>query len=276
MGKKRTMKTALTIAGSDSSGGAGLQADIKAMEFNGVYAMSAVTALTAQNTLGVQGIFDVPEQFLAQQINSVFEDIRPDAVKVGMVSSAALVQTIAERMRFYQPRWLIVDPVMVATSGAVLITDEAIAALKTSLFPLADLLTPNIPEAQVIAGTTISDAADMVRAARTLAQIYHTAVLVKGGHARKDANDVLVTADGYEQWFTGVRVNTTNTHGTGDTLASSIAANLAKGFPLPDAVARAKSYVSAALADGLDVGAGSGPMNHAWAVMDTEYGMQMH
>lgn len=279
------MKTALTIAGSDSSGGAGLQADMKAMEANGVYAMSAITALTAQNTTGVQGIFDVPPEFLAAQIDSVFADIQPDAVKIGMVSAAPLVATIAERMRAHKPAWLIVDPVMVATSGAQLITSDAIEALKAELFPLADLLTPNIPEAQVLSGLGIANQAEMVRAAHAIADTYQASVLLKGGHAVADANDLLVTpassasagsTGGSEQWFTGKRIQTVNTHGTGDTLASAIAANLAKGFALPDAIARAKQYLTAALAYGLDLGAGGGPMNHAFAIMDTEWGQEAH
>ena len=257
------MKKVLTIAGSDSGGGAGIQADIKTMTMNGVFAMSAVTALTAQNTTGVQGIFEVTPEFLAQQIDSVFTDLRPDAVKIGMVSSAALITVIAERLRFYQAEKIVVDPVMVATSGAKLISDDAIETLKQCLIPLAAVLTPNVPEAEVLCGQKITNAADMERAARQIGDQYSCAVLLKGGHRVNDANDLLYS-DGILQWFEGKRIDNPNTHGTGCTLSSAIASNLAKGLPLPDAVRRAKDYISGALAAMLDLGQGSGPMNHAF------------
>ena len=259
------MKTALTIAGSDSSGGAGIQADIKTMTANGVYAMSAITALTAQNTTGVQGIFEVPESFLAMQIDSIFTDIRPDAVKIGMVSSAGLIEVIAERLRFYEAENIVVDPVMVATSGAKLLSDNAVDALKTLLLPLAAVLTPNIPEAEVLSGKKILTQDDMEEAARSISEKYGCAVLCKGGHNINDANDLLF--DGEEMhWFYGRRIDNPNTHGTGCTLSSAIAANLAKGRDLCSAVEQAKNYISGALSAMLDLGKGSGPMNHAFAI----------
>lgn len=259
------MKTALTIAGSDSSGGAGIQADIKTMTMNGVYAMSAITALTAQNTLGVTGIFEVPPQFLAQQIDAVFQDIRPDAVKIGMVSSSGLIRTIAGRLRAHEAENLVVDPVMVATSGARLMEAEAISTLTRELLPMAALLTPNIPEAEVLSGQAIRSQADMQAAAEKISRAYDCAVLCKGGHSLSDANDLLYI-DGHCQWFRGRRIDNPNTHGTGCTLSSAIAANLAKGFPLDQAVSRAKAYISGALEAMLDLGQGSGPMNHAFAL----------
>ena len=259
------MKTALTIAGSDSSGGAGIQADIKTMTVNGVYAMSAITALTAQNTTGVQGIFEVTPDFLAQQIDSVFTDIRPDAVKIGMVSSVGLIEVIADELTAYGAQNIVVDPVMVATSGAKLISDDAIDALKARLLSLATVLTPNIPEAEVLSGMAIRTAEDMVTAARAISETYHCAVLCKGGHQLNDANDLLYRDGGY-RWFNGKRIDNPNTHGTGCTLSSAIASNLAKGLDLDTAVERAKAYISGALAAMLDLGSGSGPMNHAFAV----------
>ena len=259
------MKTALTIAGSDSSGGAGIQADLKTMTANGVYAMSAITALTAQNTTGVQGIFEVTPEFLKQQIDSVFTDIRPDAVKIGMVSSAGLIQAIAEKMKEYKAENIVVDPVMVATSGAKLISDDAIGTLKECLFPLATVLTPNIPEAKVLSDMDITTAEEMIDAAKKISETYHCAVLLKGGHQLNDANDLLYRDGGY-RWFNGKRIDNPNTHGTGCTLSSAIASNLAKGYDLDTAVEQAKAYISGALAAMLDLGKGSGPMDHGFAI----------
>ena len=259
------MRTALSIAGSDSSAGAGIQADLKTMTMNGVYGMTAITALTAQNTTGVTAISEVSPEFLAQQLDAVFTDIRPDAVKIGMVSSPALIEVIGERLRFYGAGHIVVDPVMVATSGARLIRPEAVETLTRTLLPLAQVVTPNIPEAELLAGCTIDSPAAMEAAARTILDRYGCAVLLKGGHSINDANDLLVDAAG-ARWFAGKRIATTNTHGTGCTLSSAIAANLAKGFALPDAVQRAKEYLSGALAAGLDLGHGSGPMDHAWTL----------
>ena len=259
------MKTALTIAGSDSSGGAGIQADIKTMTANGVYAMSAITALTAQNTTGVQGIFEVTPAFLAMQLDSVFTDIRPDAVKIGMVSSSGLIETIAERLAFYRAENVVVDPVMVATSGSRLISDDAIDTLKARLLPMAAVLTPNIPEAEVLAGMAVSSPEDMMAAAEKIGREFGCAVLCKGGHDRNDANDLLYR-DGEFKWFYGRRIDNPNTHGTGCTLSSAIASNLAKGMDLDAAVERAKAYISGALGAMLDLGHGAGPMDHAFAI----------
>ena len=251
------MKTALTIAGSDSSGGAGIQADLKAMTMNGVFAMSAITALTAQNTTGVTDIFETTPHFLAQQLDAVFTDIFPDAVKIGMVSSAALIETIAERLRFYEAKHIVVDPVMVATSGSKLLRDDAITALTEKLLPMAEVVTPNIPEAEILSGLTITDAA----AAQKISEAYGCAVLCKGGHKVNDADDLL-WRDGKAQWFHGERIANPNTHGTGCTLSSAIASNLAKGYDLTASVERAKAYISGCLSAMLDLGHGSGPMNH--------------
>lgn len=255
------MKTALTIAGSDSSGGAGIQADIKTMTANGVFATCAVTALTAQNTTGVTDILESTPHFLAEQLDAVFTDIVPDAVKIGMVSSAELIAVIAEKLRQYGAERVVVDPVMVATSGAKLLRDDAIQALTSQLLPLATVLTPNIPEAEILSGLPITDAAGMEAAARTISQRYGCAVLCKGGHQINDADDLLWRS-GCGKWFRGKRIANPNTHGTGCTLSSAIAANLAKGYDLDRSVERAKAYISGALAAMLDLGRGSGPMNH--------------
>lgn len=255
------MKTALTIAGSDSSGGAGIQADIKTMTANGVYAMSAVTALTAQNTTGVYGILESTPEFLANQLDCIFTDIFPDAVKTGMVSSTGLIEVIADKLKQYKAKNIVVDPVMVATSGSRLISQEAVDALKELLLPLATVLTPNIPEAEVLSGLTISGPADMEKAAQAIGEAYGCAVLCKGGHDLNDANDLL-WRDGTCKWFHGRRIHNPNTHGTGCTLSSAIASNLAKGCDLDTAVERAKAYLSGALAAMLNLGAGQGPMDH--------------
>lgn len=255
------MKTALTIAGSDSSGGAGIQADIKTMTANGVYAMSAVTALTAQNTTGVYGILESTPEFLASQLDCIFTDIFPDAVKTGMVSSTGLIEVIADKLKQYKAKNIVVDPVMVATSGSRLISQEAVDALKELLLPLATVLTPNIPEAEVLSGLTISGPADMEKAAQAIGEAYGCAVLCKGGHDLNDANDLL-WRDGTCKWFHGRRIDNPNTHGTGCTLSSAIASNLAKGFDLDTSVERAKAYISGALGAMLDLGHGSGPMDH--------------
>ena len=259
------MKTALTIAGSDSSGGAGIQADIKTMTANGVFAMSAITALTAQNTTGVTDILEATPQFLGEELDAIFTDIFPDAVKIGMVSSSGLIAVIADKLRQYGAKHIVVDPVMVATSGAKLLRDDAIAVLEEQLLPLAAVLTPNIPEAEILSGMTVRNAADMEQAARTISERYGCAVLCKGGHQINDADDLL-WRDGAGKWFRGRRINNPNTHGTGCTLSSAIASNLAKGYDLDASVERAKAYISGALAAMLDLGKGSGPMNHMFAL----------
>ena len=259
------MKTALSIAGSDCSGGAGIQADLKSMTMNGVYAMSVITALTAQNTTGVRAIQEATPDFLKNQLDAVFQDIRPDAVKIGMVASANLIRVIADRLRFYDATNVVVDPVMVATSGAALMHNDAVQTLVAELLPLCTLVTPNIPEAEVLSGSSINCKEDMIQAARQIGECHHCAVLLKGGHSINDANDLLY-ADGQLTWFAGRRIDNPNTHGTGCTLSSAIAANLAKGYTLPDAVQKAKDYISGALASMLDFGKGSGPMDHAFSI----------
>ena len=259
--KDMKMKTALTIAGSDCSGGAGIQADIKTMTMNGVYAMSAVTALTAQNTTGVTGIQESSPEFLEMQLDAVFEDIYPDAVKIGMVASGELIRAIADRLRHYDAGNVVIDPVMVSTSGSALMRTDAVNILVEELLPLATLVTPNIPEAEVLSGRTISTKEDMIEAAKQIGDENHCAVLLKGGHSVNDANDLLY-AEGRLTWFQGKRIDNPNTHGTGCTLSSAIASNLAKGFSLEESVERAKSYISEALGAMLDLGKGSGPMQH--------------
>lgn len=257
------MKTALTVAGSDCSGGAGIQADIKTMTMNGVYAMSVITALTAQNTTGVSGISEVTPDFLKAQMDMIFTDIFPNAVKIGMVSNSELIKTIVERLTFYKAENIVVDPVMVATSGADLMQDEAVITMKNCLLPIADLVTPNIPEAEVLTGMKIENEEDMEKASLFINKTYGCSVLLKGGHSVNDANDLLCQ-NGETKWFYGKRIDTTNTHGTGCTLSSAIASNLAKGFDLETSVLRAKDYISGALLAMLDLGKGSGPMNHAF------------
>ena len=259
------MKAVLSIAGSDSSGGAGIQADIKTMTMNGVYAMSAITALTAQNTVGVRSILETPPDFLKEQLDMVFEDIRPDAVKIGMVSSAKLIEVIVDRLSYYKAESIVVDPVMVATSGSELMKGNAVSVLMQKLLPIAALVTPNIPEAQALANMKISNKEEMAKAAKYIGDNFGCAILLKGGHSINDANDLLY-ANGNYKWFSGKRINNPNTHGTGCTLSSAIASNLAKGYPLEESIQRAKDYISGALAAMLDLGAGSGPMNHAFCL----------
>lgn len=258
------MKTALTIAGSDSCGGAGIQADIKTMTVNGVYAMSAVTALTAQNTTGVKDIMEVSSSFLKEQLECIFTDIYPDSVKIGMIASKELIKTVKDALIKYKAKNIVLDPVMVATSGAKLISDDAIDTLKKELLPIAAVVTPNIPEAEVLSGMKISSKEDMEAAAVRISEENHCAVLLKGGHNLNDANDLL--ADGKTSHGSGKRIDNPNTHGTGCTLSSAIAANLAKGFSLVDSVKKAKEYISGALNAMLDLGKGSGPMNHGFMI----------
>lgn len=260
LGKKAT---ALTIAGSDSSGGAGIQADIKAMTMNDVYAMSAITALTAQNTQGVISIQEATADFLCDQLKTIFEDIYPDAVKIGMVSSVSLIKEIVAALRRYEATNIVVDPVMVATSGAKLISDEAIQVLKEELLPLAMVITPNISEAEILLQRSIQTSQDMEEGARQISETYGCAVLLKGGHCISDANDYLYHC-GQGQWFKGQRIHNPNTHGTGCTLSSAMAAFLARGYTLSDAIQRAKDYISGALEAQLNLGRGSGPMDHAF------------
>ena len=257
------MKTALTIAGSDCSGGAGIQADLKTMTMNGVYAMSVITALTAQNTTGVRAIEEVSPEFLEQQLDAIFEDIFPDAVKIGMVPNSKLIEVIADRLKHHNAGNIVVDPVMVATSGSALMRSDAVSTLIKKLLPISALVTPNIPEAEVLSGMKIGDKNDMEKAAKAICEKCDCAVLLKGGHSINDANDLLYV-NGEAMWFCGKRIDNPNTHGTGCTLSSAIASNLAKGYDLAVSVQRAKDYISGALSAMLDLGKGSGPMHHAF------------
>lgn len=275
------LPSVLSIAGSDSSGGAGIQADLKTALANGVFGMSAVTALTAQNTMGVTDIHEVPPEFLAEEIDAVFADIRPDAVKVGMVASVPLIETIAERLRAHNAAHVVVDPVIVATSGARLLKEDAADALATKLFPLAEVITPNLPELFVLdriaGGAPESEDAyrsteARVEAGKRILSRFGCPVLIKGGHAEGRADDLLVLRDEVKE-FSAERVETSNTHGTGCTLSTAIASNLAKGMTLPKAVERAKAYVAGALAAGLDMGGGSGPLHHGFAIESEYIGM---
>lgn len=263
--RKTIMRTALTIAGSDSSGGAGIQADLKTMTAMHVYGMSAIVSLTAQNTTGVTDIMDMSPAFLKAQLDAVFTDIFPDAVKIGMVSSADLIKTIAESLRQYEAKNIVVDPVMISTSGSRLLREDATQTLMDELFTLADLITPNIPEMEVITGMKIASAEDMIRSAEMVSGRYGCAVLCKGGHSINDANDLLF-AEGAFRWFRGRRIDNPNTHGTGCTLSSAIASCLAKGMDIGSSVEEAKAYISGALGAMLDLGKGSGPMDHAFAI----------
>lgn len=260
---KKTLNTALTIAGSDSSGGAGIQADLKTMTVLGVYGMSAITALTAQNTMGVTDIMEVTPEFLAAQLDSIFRDIYPDAIKIGMVSSKDIIKVISQKLKEYDAYNIVVDPVMVATSGSKLLKDEAIEYLEKELFPLADLLTPNIPEGEILSRIKIANEEDMSKAAKIIGDKFNCAVLLKGGHSVNDANDLLYD-NGEFHWFIGRRIDNPNTHGTGCTLSSAIASGLAKGEDLKTSISKAKEYISGALEYGLDLGKGSGPLNHMW------------
>lgn len=259
------MKTALTIAGSDCSGGAGIQADIKTMTANGVYAMSAITALTAQNTLGVSGIYNVTPEFLEKQLDSVFTDIMPDAIKIGMVSSGDLIEVIADSLKKYNAKNIVVDPVMVSTSGSRLIEEGAVLSLKEKLISICDIVTPNIPEAEILSHMKIKNKQDMLISAEKISKSYNCTVLLKGGHNINDANDLLIY-NGKYKWFVGKRINNSNTHGTGCTLSSAIASNLAKGYLMENAVEKAKEYISGALLAMLDLGHGLGPLNHAFNI----------
>ena len=259
------MKTVLTIAGSDCSGGAGIQADIKTITAHGLYAMSAITALTAQNTTGVYGIMESSADFLKNQLDCIFSDIYPDAIKIGMVSSKELINVIAEKLKEEKANNVVVDPVMVATSGSKLLADDAIDVLINNLIPLATIITPNIPEAEVLSNIKINSFDDMIKAAKIISKKYKGAILIKGGHELNTANDLLFK-DGEYEWFYGERINNPNTHGTGCTLSSAIASNLAKGYTLSESVKNAKEYISGALKANLNLGKGSGPLNHCYNI----------
>lgn len=259
------MFTALTIAGSDSSGGAGIQADIKTMTSLGVYGMTAITALTAQNTTGVKQIMEVEAEFLKSQLDCVFEDIFPDAVKTGMIPNATLIEVVADSLKTQGVRNIVIDPVMVSTSGSSLMADAAVTTLKTKMLPLEGLVTPNIPEAEVLTQKGIKSEKDIEEAAKYLYEQYGSAVLIKGGHGILDANDYLYSKD-VQKWYRAQKVKNPNTHGTGCTLSSAIASFLAKGKSLDEAIGCGKEYLTGAISANLDLGKGSGPLNHMYAL----------
>ena len=259
------MKKVLTIAGSDCSGGAGIQADIKTMTAHRIYAMSAITALTAQNTTGVYGVLEATPEFVAQQLDCIFTDIFPDAVKIGMVSNSKIIEVIIEKLKQYQAKNIVVDPVMVSTSGSKLLNEEAMEAVVSKLLPIADIITPNIPESEALTGITIHTTDDMLVAAEKISSMLRGDILIKGGHLTDTADDLLYS-EGKAYWIKGERINNPNTHGTGCTLSSAIACSLANGFTVEQSVKNAKAYITGALKDGLDLGKGSGPLNHCYNI----------
>jgi len=257
------VKKVLTIAGSDCSGGAGIQADIKTITVHKMYAMSAITALTAQNTTGVYGIFESTPEFVGEQLDCIFQDIRPDAVKIGMVSNVDIIEVIAQKLLQYKAANIVVDPVMVSTSGGKLLSDNAIDALKTHLFSIAAVITPNIPEAEVLTGFSIKSKEDMQKAAEEITKVNSGSVLVKGGHLEDCADDLLYNkANAY--WFEAPKIENPNTHGTGCTLSSAIACNLALGLNIVESIKNAKEYITGALKANLKLGKGRGPLNHCF------------
>ena len=263
------MKTALTIAGSDCSGGAGIQADLKTMSALGVFGMSVIVSVVAENTARVLSIEDISPKVIADQIDAVFEDIPPDAVKVGMLSTPACMEAVAAGLKKYRPRHVVIDPVMYAKNGSPLMQESAISALRSTVLPLATLLTPNIPEAEKLAGMEISSEADMREAARRIQALGPQNVLVKGGHAQGEARDILLCGEDFHV-FASRRIPTKNTHGTGCTLSSAIAAYLARGEALPEAVRKAKEYVTGAIEHALPLGHGCGPTHHFFAFYEAD------
>lgn len=264
------MKTVLTIAGSDSSGGAGIQADIKTLTVHKVYAMTCITALTAQNTVGITGIMPVPAEFFKKQMKSIFTDIKPDAVKIGMIASKEQAEIIAEYLEKYSIKNVVADPVMISTSGTVLVEETTRKILYEKLYPKVSLLTPNIPETEFLSGIKITDKKTREEAAKVIADRWNCAVLSKGGHSEENADDLLYESFLQEEkkekavWFPEERIDNPNTHGTGCTLSSAVAANLAKGFPVEESVKKAKAYISRAIKAMLNLGQGNGPLNHMW------------
>ena len=260
------MKSVLTIAGSDSSGGAGIQADIKTISFNGCYAESCITSLTAQNTTGVFGIMKVEPDFLQLQLDAVIKDIRPDAVKIGMLGDSSLIETTAKSLKKYKLENIVLDPVMISTSGTRLLEKAAEKVLEEKLFPICTLITPNIPEAEALSGKKIKDFSDMETAAEYIVKQFGTSCLIKGGHSISNCNDFYCGYDLNEKWFRTKRIDNPNTHGTGCTLSSAIASNLAKGYSIIDSIAKAKKYITDCIKDGLSLGNGAGPLNHGFAL----------
>lgn len=259
------MYKVLTIAGSDSSGGAGIQADIKTITAHKMYAMSAITALTAQNTVGVFDIFEATPEFVGKQLDAIFTDIFPDSIKIGMVFSSKIIKAIVGKLKQYNAKNIVVDPVMVSTSGCRLISEDAQKALINELLPIGTIITPNIPEAEVLCGFKINNEGDMIKAAEAISEKHSGAILVKGGHLVNDAVDLLYE-NGSIHWYKSERINNPNTHGTGCTLSSAIACNLAEGKSLDEAIRNAKKYLTGAIAAGLDLGKGSGPLEHTYNI----------
>ena len=263
MSPYKYLKSVLTIAGSDSSGGAGVQADLKTFLAHGVYGQSVINSITSQNTTGVQEVFDIPAQTVASQIDSVFSDIVPDAVKIGMLSSPEIIKTVADKLKEYKPKHVVLDPVMVAQSGGSLMHTEALDNLKNLLLPLASVITPNLYEASVLSDTSIKTKEDMLAAAHKLSDLTGATIVLKGGHLQGDALD-LVLIDGKEVWLEAKRIDNENTHGTGCTLSSAIACNLARGEETLNAIKGAKNYVNGAIASQMNIGRGSGPLDHIY------------
>lgn len=261
------MKTVLTIAGSDCSGGAGIQADIKTITAHKNYGMSVITALTAQNTTKVFEVVEVLPEFVGKQLDAVFTDIYPDAVKIGMVASFEIIRVITDKLAFYKPSHIVLDPVMIATSGRKLLSDEAMKKLKSELIPMAHLITPNIKEAETLSGISIDTAEDMITAAERISAFYKGDILIKGGHLSDRADDLLYS-QGKAIWFKGIRIGEKDRHGTGCTLSSAIACNLANGLALRKAVKRAKEYVAGALRRDTYLGSGNSPLDHGYAIED--------
>lgn len=259
------MHTILSVAGSDSSGGAGIQADLKTITCLGEYGMTVITAITAQNTKGVEGVEAVSVQMVKDQMDAIFQDIRPEAVKLGMIATPDIMEAVCEKLIQYQAENIVVDPVMVATSGSTLMESRTVRTLKERLIPLADIITPNISEAEVLSGISIGGKEDMVKAAEQIALYYDGAVLVKGGHLAEAADDLLYQ-NGKVTWFPEKRLDNDNTHGTGCTLSSAIAVFLAKGYSMEESVKHAKDYVTGAIAARLNLGQGRGPLWHNYAL----------
>jgi hydroxymethylpyrimidine/phosphomethylpyrimidine kinase len=256
------LKKSLTIAGSDCSGGAGIQADLKTMAAHGVYGMSVITSLTAQNTMGVRSILDVESSFVGLQLEAIFEDIYPDSIKIGMLSNRSIVEIVVKKLRKYKARNVVLDPVLVSTSGSALLSGSAIELLKDELIPTVDLVTPNIPEAEKLSGVKIRFAEDMIKAAREISKEMRGQVLIKGGHLEDSADDLLYSESGGIQWLKSERIDNPNTHGTGCTLSSAIASNLALGYSIEESVQMGKAYINRSLSAKLDIGYGRGPLNH--------------
>ena len=260
------IKKVLTIAGSDSSGGAGIQADIKTITAHKMYAMSVICAVTSQNTTGVYDVLTIDKNLVASQLESVFTDIFPDSIKIGMVSSTDNIETVAKKLKEYNAKNIVLDPVMVSTSKSKLIFDNAIDTLKSILMPLCDVITPNIYEAEVLSGITIKNKSDMIKAAEKINLYFNGKILIKGGHLNKAYATDLLYDNGNIEWFSQKRINNPNTHGTGCTLSSAIACNLANGYDIQKSIKNAKTYLTGAISYMLNLGNGNGPLNHTYNI----------